>query len=311
MRSKLYWIGLGVLVLAAAATQLEARRSAAEATSAREAPEPAQGRGGRGRGGGQGAPTSGFPQTLRPAGDPALISRGEMLYEINCSACHGVDLRGGELGGSNLLRSDIMLNDQSGELLRPVVRDGLRNPGMPEMAPVDLSDDDIEAVAEYIHSILATARGQGGPPPGPPVALNVLVGDAVRGRLYFEQKCVGCHSATGDLRGIGSRMMDPAQLQNTWVGGGRGFGRGGGGGGNRVTATVTLPSGQVIEGPVIRVDDFLVALELPDGTSRSFRRDGNVPDVEIRNPMQGHLDLLPTYTDDDIHDVTAYLGTLQ
>lgn len=231
-----------------------------------------------------------------------------MLYEINCSACHGADLRGGELGGSNLLRSDVMLNDQSGEMLRPVVRDGLRDPGMPEMDPVDLSDDDIEAVAEYIHSILATARGQGGPPPGPPVTLNVLVGDAVRGRIYFERTCVGCHSATGDLRGIGSRMTDPAQLQNTWVAGGRGFGRGGG---NSVTATVTLPSGERFEGPLVRVDDFLVALELPDGTSRSFRRDGDVPAVELRNPRRGHLDLLPTYTDDDIHDVTAYLVTLK
>lgn len=309
MRSKLHWVGLGILFLASAATLLEARRGAPEAPAVPRTPEAAQGRGGRGRGGGQGAPTSGFPQALRPAGDPSLISRGAMLYEINCSACHGVDLRGGELGGSNLLRSGVMLNDQAGELLEPVVREGLAEPGMPEMAPVDLSGDDIEAVAEYIHSVLATARGQGGPPPGPPVTFNVLVGSAERGRAYFEDKCVGCHSATGDLRGIGSRISDPAQLQNTWVGGGRGFGRGGGG--NRVTATVTLPTGQVFEGPIVRVDDFLIALELSDGTSRSFRRDGDVPRVELRNPMQGHLELLPTYSDDDIHDVTAYLVTLR
>jgi cytochrome c oxidase cbb3-type subunit 3 len=232
-----------------------------------------------------------------------------MLYEINCSACHGADLRGGELGGSNLLRSEVMLNDRAGERLQPVVREGLRNPGMPEMAPVDLSDDDIEAVAEYIHSILAMARRQGGPPPGPPVTLNVLVGNSDRGRAYFEEKCTGCHSATGDLRGIGSRISDPAQLQNTWVGGRGGFGRGGAG--NRITATITLPSGQVFEGSVIRVDDFLVALTLADGTSRSFRRDGDVPRVELQNPLQGHLDLLRSYTDDEIHDVTAYLVTLK
>lgn len=231
-----------------------------------------------------------------------------MLYEINCSACHGADLRGGELGGSNLLRSGVMLNDQSGELLEPVVREGLRNPGMPDMPPVNLSDDDIEAVAEYIHSVLAMARGQGGPPPGPPVTLDILVGNADRGRVYFEEKCVGCHSATGDLRGIGSRISDPLQLQNTWVGGGR-FRRGGSA--NTVTATVTLPSGEEFEGPVIRADDFLIALELSDGTSRSFRRDGDVPRVELHNPMEGHISLLPTYTDDDIHDVTAYLVTLK
>ena len=96
------------------------------------------------------------------------------------------------------------MNDQSGELIQPVIREGRRNPGMPSMPAIDLSTDDIRAIAEYIHSILATARGQGNPPPGPPVTLNVLVGDASAGRTYFEAKCASCHSATGDLRGIGS-----------------------------------------------------------------------------------------------------------
>jgi cytochrome c oxidase cbb3-type subunit III len=41
--------------------------------------------------------------------------------------CHGADLRGGEQGGSNLLRSAVALNDQSGELLQPIIREGRRN----------------------------------------------------------------------------------------------------------------------------------------------------------------------------------------
>jgi cytochrome c oxidase cbb3-type subunit 3 len=296
MKSKLPWIGLAILALTTATGELAAWRGAPTP------PTSVQGRGGRG---GQGAPTSGFPQTQRPPGDPTLISAGAMLYEINCSACHGADLRGGELGGSNLLRSGVMLNDQAGELLEPIVRNGFSQPGSEEMAPLDLSDEDIRAVAEYIHSILATVRGQGGPPPGPPIALDILVGDADRGRQYFEQKCVGCHSSDGDLQGIGSRLTNPMQLQNTWVAGGRG--RGGG----SVTATVTLATGEEFEGPVIRVNDFLIAIGLPDGASRSFRRDGDVPRVELNNPREGHLLLLPTYTDDEIHDITAYLVSLR
>jgi cytochrome c oxidase cbb3-type subunit 3 len=31
----------------------------------------------------------------------------------------------------------------------------------------------------------------------------------------------------------------------------------------------------------------------------------------IHEPMQPHLDLLPVYTDKEIHDVTAYLVTLK
>ena len=59
---------------------------------------------------------------------------------------------------------------------------------------------------------------------------NVLVGDAKAGAAYFAGggKCSTCHSATGDLAGIGGRMS-PIQLQQRFMfpGGGRG-GRAGG-----------------------------------------------------------------------------------
>jgi cytochrome c oxidase cbb3-type subunit 3 len=308
MRSKITWIG-SCVVLASVSIQLHAQRGGAAVPAVPGAPTVQAPQGARGgRGGGQGAPTQGFPAQQRVPGDPTLIARGNNLYGIHCRSCHGVDLRGGEQGGTNLLRSEVTMNDQSGELIQPVVREGQRNPGMPFMPAIDLSNDDIRAIAEYIHSILATARGQGSPPPGPPVTLNVLVGDADAGRAYFEAKCASCHSATGDLRGIGSRIANPMQLQNTWVAGGAG---GRGGGNTPVTATVTLRTGEKVEGRVIRSDAFLIALGMPDGTSRSFRRDGDVPKVEIRNPREGHIKLLPGYTDKDIHDVTAYLVTLK
>ena len=79
----------------------------------------------------------------------------------------------------------------------------------------------------------------------------------------------------------------------------------------RDTATVTLASGQKFEGTVVRYDDFVIAIALADGSSRSFRRTGDVPKVEIRDPRDAHIKLLPTYTDKDIHDVTAYLVTLK
>jgi cytochrome c oxidase cbb3-type subunit 3 len=289
MRSKMTWLGCGVLAFVCTAVQLQAQRGA---------------RGGAA----QGAPTASFPAQQRPPGDAAMIARGKTLYEIHCRLCHGVDLRGGEQGGSNLLRSEVTLNDVSGELLRPVIREGRKNPGLPSMPAIDLSTDDIRGIAEYIHSILALGQRQGGPPPGPPVALNIVVGDANAGRTYFDVKCGACHSATGDLRGIGSRITNPTQLQNTWVAGGT---AGRGGQTNPVTATVTLRSGQKFEGRVIRSDEFIIALALEDGTSKSFRRDGELPKVEIHNPREGHLRLLPGYSDKDIHDVTAYLVTLK
>ena len=178
---------------------------------------------GRGRGPGT------FPAQQRPPGDPAVIARGKGLYEVTCALCHGIDLRGGQLGDVNLLRSQVVLTDKAGEQILPIVRGARADKGMP---PIPMSDEDVKAVAEYIHSIVALSPRQGmPPPPGSPPELNVLVGDATAGQAYFAAKCSNCHSATGDLQGIATRIPDPKALQNYWVSGGAAGGRGGRGGG--------------------------------------------------------------------------------
>jgi cytochrome c oxidase cbb3-type subunit 3 len=48
-----------------------------------------------------------------------------------------------------------------------------------------------------------------------------------------------------------------------------------------------------------------------DGMPRSFGRHGDVPKVDVVDPVKPHRDLLPKYTDDEIHDLTAYLVTLK
>ena len=242
----------------------------------------------------------------RPPGDPELVARGLGLYGIHCRGCHGVDLRGGDLGGPNLLRSQLVLRDREGELIWPVVRDGQSTPGGSSMPPQSLSENDALAVAEYIHSILASASRQGGPPPGPEVELNIVVGDAAAGQAYFAANCASCHSATGDLAGIATRIPEPQTLQNTWV-----RGRRRGAVRPPVTVTVTQPSGERVEGTLDRLDDFFIALTTADGRQRSFSRRGNVPRVETDDPWARHTELLSLYTDTDIHDVTAYLVTLQ
>jgi cytochrome c oxidase cbb3-type subunit 3 len=78
------------------------------------------------------------------------------------------------------------------------------------------------------------------------------------------------------------------------------------------TATVTLPSGEKVEGTLSRLDDFVVSLTEGDGTHRSFALDvPNPPKFEIHDPLKPHKDLLKTYTDTDIHNVTAYLVTVK
>ena len=254
-----------------------------------------------------------FPAQQRPAGDPEVVARGKALFSVTCALCHGADLRGGQLNGPNLLRSPLVLTDQNGELIMPVIRGGRPERGMP---PFALPDEDAKAIAEYIHSQAALSPKQGMPPPSDtPVVLDVLVGHAAAGRAYFDAKCATCHSATGDLQGIATRVPDAKALQNLWVSGGSVGGRGGGGvnapNPRAVTVTVTLPSGENVEGRLLRIDDFFVSLTLADGTIRSFTRTGARPRVEVHDPLEPHRALLSVYTDKDMHDVTAFLATLK
>jgi len=284
------------------------------------APQAQQPQGGRGaaqgRGAGQGRGPN-FPQQQRQLADAAVVARGKGLYEANCAACHGIDLRGGQQGGPNLLRSQTLLSDKAGELVIPIVRGGRPTPpaGMPPMPPFPFPDDDIKAIAEYLHSVLKEAGRQGRPPIDETVPPEkVLVGDASAGQTFFNTKCGSCHSITGDLQHIASRAADPRELQNLWVSGGGG-GRGGRGrGGNEgrpATAVVTTASGARVEGRLARIDDFIVAIVQDDGTRRTFVRSGSDPKVEIQDPSAAHRTLVRTLADSDMHNVTAFLWSLK
>lgn len=253
-----------------------------------------------------------FPAQQRPAADPAVLERGRGVYVGSCGACHGVDARGGQLGGPNLLRSQLVLNDQDGELIAPVVKNG--RPGT-LMVPMPVPDQDIKAIATYLHHLQSQGSNQGGPPPGPPVELDILVGNPKAGERYFAANCASCHSPSGDLQGLATRVAEPKMIQNLWVSGGRTTGRGGRGAApsdsSAVTATITWPSGEKAGGKVLRLDDFLVTIAQADGTSRTIRRVGDVPKVELNDPLDGHRALLGTLTDTNMHDVTAFLATLK
>ena len=269
--------------------------------------QPAPGR----QGGGQRA---NFPQQQRPPGDPTVIARGRALFGVHCTACHGADMRGGDQGGPNLLRSQIILTDQQGENIMPVVRDG-RQGAVGTMPAFRLPEADLLAIAEYIHAVMGQAGRQGRPPErDTPIELNVLVGDAKAGQQYFEKVCGRCHSPSGDLRAVATRVVDARALQDLWVSGGL-SGRGGGGRGDaepsRIQVTVTAPGNAPVTGRLVRIDDFVVSIVQEDGVRRTFRREGSVPKVEINDPLEPHRRLVLELTDRDMHDVTAFLATLK
>jgi cytochrome c oxidase cbb3-type subunit 3 len=252
-----------------------------------------------------------FPAHQRPPAPPELLERGRAQFAGMCSACHGADARGGQLGGPNLLRSQLVLDDKDAELIIPVVQNG--RPGPPPMPPLPVGVDDIKAIAAYVHSLQALSDNQG----APPIAeqnLNLLVGDAKAGEAFFAKACASCHSPTGDLQGIATRVPKTMALQNLWVSGGRATERGGprrSSPPKPVTATVTLASGERVSGALLKLDDFLATLLLEDGTTRSFRRSGATPKIEVQDPLAQHKVLLTQLTNANMHDVTAYLSTFK
>src|SRR5437016_8433789 len=295
MRSRRRVRFLGMVIVAVAAT-LGAPQSPAQAP-----PRPAQ----TTQAGRDGERAPDYP--VRPPAPPEQVAHGEQVFRSNCSFCHGSDARGGETG-PNLVRAQVVLADQHGELITPIVQNGIPAQGLPKFA---LSAADITDIAAWLHSQPLSDRGA-------PSTLDILVGDAKHGEAYFNGagRCTQCHSATGDLAGIGSRY-EPKTIQNLIVSGGGGRGR------RRsaaaappvnvppTTVTVTLPSGQRVQGDLDHLSAFVVALRDSNGAYHSFARHDSIPKVVVTNPLQWHIDRLPRWRDADIHDLTAYLVTLK
>lgn len=266
---------------------------------------PAAGRGAPGRGGagGRGGGRGGTREFLGlgPAPDAAASARGEKLYAPNCGFCHGDKARGAS--GPNLVRSQIVLDDEKGELIGPVISQGRPDKGMPAFA--SFTKDELYDIGQFLHMQVELVANR-----GLYKRLNVVTGDAKAGEAYFNGSggCKNCHSPTGDLAKIGARYP-PEQLQTRFIWPGGGGGGRGGRGGNAQKVTVTLPSGETIAGTVRRLDDFDISVYDSKGNYHSWPRDA--VKVQLEDNMGGHRALLAKYTDRDMHNLTAYLVTLK
>ena len=252
-------------------------------------------------------PARGEAAAVTGAGqDPASVERGAKLFATNCAGCHGTAARGGA-GAPDLVRSILVLDDEKGILIAPVIRNGRPDLGMPKSS---LPDNSVADIVSWLHVQTWSAGHRSNYE-----FKDVLTGNAQRGEAYFQQHCASCHSATGDLKGIGSRY-DAFSLQARWLqprGGRGGPGRSRAAAGERsgIKVTVEAPNEPPVMGTLVQIDDFSVSLRDPAGQYRSFLRSGNSPRVEIQDPLRPHTELLRTYQDADIHNVTAYLASLK
>jgi mono/diheme cytochrome c family protein len=244
--------------------------------------------------------------------DPAAAARGLQTFTQNCAACHGANGRGGGAeGATDLSQSAIALADDA-KTLGDFLKVGRPERRMPNFA---LSDAEVGDLSAFLRATLSAA-GRGAAGRGTIVA--AVVGDARAGEAYFSGagRCTTCHSVTGDLKGIGARLT-PAAIQGRVV-----MPRGSGGYPRSFSAppdpnelprtvTITQPSGEVVSGTLLWITDFNVTLVDGSGVRRTVARNGDVPKVEVKDPLQFHIDHMKTLTDKDMHDLTAYLVTVK
>jgi cytochrome c oxidase cbb3-type subunit 3 len=264
-------------------------------TAAAAAQEPQMGPPGRGGRGGRGGTTREF-LGLGPAPDAAAAKLGDPVYKENCGTCHGETGRGSQ--GPNLVRSTVVLHDEKGEEIGPVIKNGRPQAGMPAFP--GLKQEDIYNISQYLHMQveLAANRGTYGQTYGS--LRNQVSGDSKKGEAFFAANCSSCHAVSGDFAKIGAKFPDAATMQSRFLWPAlRGPRRG----------TVTTKDGQTLAGTLVKFDDFNVSLRTANGEFHEWPSDRVT--VKVEDKLGGHRALLPKYTDADIHNMTAYLVTLK
>jgi mono/diheme cytochrome c family protein len=237
--------------------------------------------------------TASEPSTGESNGSASLAEVGRHLFQRNCAFCHGRDAAGGETG-PDLTRSKLVLADVNGNQISDVIRNGRPAKKMPAFR---LSNEEMRSLAAFIHHQAGSSR------PGGRRGVDVSdlqTGDVAAGKEYFNGAggCAKCHSPTGDLAGIASRfqglkleerMLYPDDAKSH--------------------VTVILPTGQQITGLLAYRDEFTIGLRDSNRVYHSWpaRRIHFIVD----SPVDAHVDLFSKYTDDDIHNLMAYIQTLR
>jgi cytochrome c oxidase cbb3-type subunit 3 len=240
-------------------------------------------------------PKSATPQTY----SAAQVRDGEVRFGAQCGFCHGKDAAGGE-SGPDLTRSTVVAQDDRGDKVGPLVHEGRTSAGMPAFP--DLGGDELKSIVAYLHGQMDKFAQLGGGRRSVEPS-DLATGNAEAGRAYFNGpgKCASCHSATGDLAGIGKRLQGLNLLRRMLYPAGPGS--------SRAKATFLLPNGQSVIAPVAAEDDFTVTVLDPLGERQTYRR--NAVKVTIDDPLSAHFEQLGKYTDAEMHNVYAYLESLR
>jgi len=222
-----------------------------------------------------------------------VAAAGGALFLQNCAFCHGRDAMGGETG-PDLTQSKLVLADTDGSRIIEVTREGRIEKKMPAF---NFSATEAQSLVAFIRARVTAAAAMGGNRRGVDVA-DLQTGNAQTGKAFFDDNCASCHSATGDLAGVAKRYqglrLEQRMLYPEYAPG---------------KVVVTLPNGKKIAGTVAYHDEFTIGLYDQDWFYHSWP--ASLVKFTVDAPVEAHVELFPKYTDDDVHNLMAYLQTLR
>ena len=251
---------------------------------------------------GRGAAAASGPQrwwwAWPSAPDAQSVERGKAQFAQSCASCHAQNMAGTSKA-STLMRSALVRHDADGSAIIGVMQSGTADRKMP---PIQLSMAQMKDIVAFVQwSIQNYDRTSAGAPPQDYPLSKLLVGNADAGKAFFDGAggCTKCHSVTGDLSGI-AKKYSPVDLQARFL-----MPR------TRkpTNATVTLSSGEKVTGQLQLMNNFIVTIV--DSAAKTQSWPADTVKVQIDDPLQTHRDLLPKYTDADVHNIFAYLETLK
>jgi putative heme-binding domain-containing protein len=138
-----------------------------------------------------GGPPAGGGKPHPAIGDSEAIAEGEKLYNETCTACHGKDGTGGELGPPVAAQNRRYLRRTENEVF-DALKNGISGTQMPPFSK-QFNDDQIWKITAYVVGLRGTAVDT-------PASGNVAAGEAV---FWGKGNCGSCHmiKARGGILG--------------------------------------------------------------------------------------------------------------
>ena len=218
---------------------------------------------------------------------------------VHCSRCHGVLGKGGT--GPSLTRP-YLPRASTDEALANVISNGIQGTGMP--ANWYVRDENLEILVEYVRSL-----GEETDEP--------LRGDAIRGKeLFAESICSTCHVVAGkggslgpELTNIGLKrgrtflrtaIMHPGESKDRDFQGYYKF----------LLVRLTLTDGSEISGIRINEDTFSIQLKDANNEFHTYQK-SEISKLEKLREQSIMPSFADQFSEDELHDIVAYLSQLQ